>query len=188
VATHSTPPARRLRPRLLALGIVAALLAACAGTTTPSKPATAPVTLKIVGAGGVLTQHVGTEPAPKTLQGSVNEVPTYWTPEFTSPPDAVRAKLGTSMGMEVLVQGPEFLTVVSLRTRVTHPPITDPHSGRTVTVDEWESPMNAGFPRFTGWAFEHEWELVPGTWKIEMVLDGRVAASQTFQVSLDGNG
>ena len=55
-------------------------------------------------------------------------------------------------------------------------------TGRTTTVDEWDNPMNSGFARFTGWAFEQPWELVPGPWKIEMLLGDRVLAAQDFQV------
>jgi hypothetical protein len=144
------------------------------------------VTAQIIGAGSVVASHTGaTVPAPDTTQGTVSEVDLYWIPDFATPPDEVRARLGMSIGIEVRIEGPEFLAVVPLRTRVTHPPITDPGTGKVTTVDEWDNPMNARFPRFTGWRFERPWELVPGTWTIEVVHQGKVIASQDFQVAID---
>lgn len=167
-----------------ACATLALLAAACAGrhAATPTAP---PVTAKILGAGSVITEHEGDRlPAPDTTAGSIGQVPTYWTPDFITPPDQVRARLGLSIGIEVRVEGPEFLALVPLRTRVTHPPIVDPSTGRTTTVDEWDNPMNARFPRFTGWRFEHPWELVAGTWRIDLLHQGRSIASQEFKVTL----
>jgi hypothetical protein len=164
---------------------LAALVAACAGRQAP-KTQVPPVTAKILGAGSVLTQSTGERvPAPDTAEGTVGEVEAYWTPEFLAPPDQVRARLGTSIGIQVLVEGREFLEVVPLRTRVTHPRITDPKTGKTSRVDEWDSPMNARFPRFAGWRYDNPWELVPGKWTIALVHEGRVIARQKFRVKIE---
>lgn len=170
------------------LGIVCAALAAlaagCAGrhAATPTAP---PVTARILGAGSVITEHEGDRlPAPDTTEGSIGQVAPYWMPEFLTSPDQVRARLGLSIGIEVRIEGPEFLAEVPLRTRVTHPPIVDPSTGRTTTVDEWDNPMNARFPRFTGWRFENPWELVPGAWRIELLHRGQAIASQEFEVTI----
>jgi hypothetical protein len=161
------------------------LVAAC--TAHHPAPSRAPaISAKILGAGSVITEHTGERvAAPDTAAGSVGEVGTYWTPAFLAPPDQVRARLGTSIGMEVRVEGAEFLTIVPLRTRVTHPRIVDPKTGRATRVDEWDSPMNARFPRFTGWRFDNPWELVPGKWTIALVHEGRVIARQKFRVKVD---
>ncbi len=170
-------PMRVLAASLLVLG---SLLQGCA----PS-PRQTPITAEVVGAGEVVVQHEGAQQAPATLQGSVSTVSAIWNPTFIAPPDRVQARLGNSIGIEVLVRGAEYLTVLPVRTRVTHPRITDPGSGRTSETDEWDSPMNAGVPRFAGWSFDHPWELVPGTWRIEVLLGPRTLAAQTFQVSVD---
>lgn len=172
---------RRVR---IACAMLAILATGCAKhrVATPTAPA---VTARILGAGSVITEHEDDRlAAPATAEGSIGQVPTYWTPDFISSPDQVRARLGLSIGIEVRVEGPEFLTEVPLRTRVAHPPIVDPDTGRATTVDEWDNPMNARFPRFTGWRFEHPWELVPGTWRIDLLHQGRPIASQTFQVAI----
>jgi hypothetical protein len=179
-------PKRKATPsRTSGLVVLAALVAACAGRQAP--PADGPaVTATILGAGSVIAQRTGERvAAPATTAGSVGELSALWTPEFLSAPNHVRARLGTSIGIQVRIEGPEFLTVVPLRTRVTHPPIADPNTGKTSRVDEWDNPMNAGFPRFTGWRFEHPWELVPGTWTIDVLHQGKVIARQKSRVKVD---
>lgn len=52
-------------------------------------------------------------------------------------------------------------------------------------MDEWDNPMNARFPRFTGWRFDNPWELVPGTWRIELLHQERAIASQEFEVTVE---
>jgi hypothetical protein len=34
----------------------------------------------------------------------------------------------------------------------------------------------------TGWIFEHPWELVPGVWEVEILVDGRTVIKQSFTV------
>ena len=167
---------------------LAALVAACAGRQAPQTHGPV-VTAKILGAGSVITARTGERvTAPDTAEGSVGEVEAYWTPDFLAPPDQVRARVGTSIGMQVRIEGPEFLAIVPLRTRVTHPPITDPNTGKRTRVDEWDNPMNARFPRFTGWRFDNSWELVPGKWTIDLLHEGKVIARQKFRVKVEREG
>lgn len=121
---------RSTTARMSALVALATLVAACAGRQAPQTHGPA-VAATILGAGSVITEHTGERvKAPDTAEGSVGEVEAYWTPEFLSPPDKVRARLGTSIGIQVRIDGPEFLDIVPLRTRVTHPPIKDPTPAR----------------------------------------------------------
>ena len=188
---HKRKRTRSTTSRVSGLVALAALIAACAGHAPKTHgPA---VTATILGAGSVITEHTGERvTAPDTAEGSVGEVEAYWTPEFLAPPDQVRARVGTSIGIQVRIEGPEFLAMVPLRTRVTHPPIVDPKTGKRTRVDEWDNPMNARFPRFTGWRFDNPWELVPGKWTITLLHEGRVIARQEFRVKVAtaarGNG
>ncbi|HEV8241858.1 MAG TPA: hypothetical protein VGS57_21015 [Thermoanaerobaculia bacterium] len=91
----------------IACAALAVLVASCAGrhATTATAPA---VTAQILGAGSVITEHEGDRlPAPDTGEGSIGQVPTYWTPKFLAPPDQVRARLGLSLGIEVRIERPE---------------------------------------------------------------------------------
>jgi hypothetical protein len=182
---HSRKPTRSTLVKVSGVVGLVMLVAACAAHHRT--PADAPlVTAKILGAGSVITERIDERvSAPDTAEGSVGAVEADWTPEFLAPPEQVRARLGTSIGIQVRVEGAEFLALVPLRTRVTHPPIADPKTGKRIRVDEWDNPMNAGFPRYTGWRFDNPWELVPGKWTIALLHEGRVIAKQRFRVKVD---
>jgi hypothetical protein len=58
----------------------------------------------------------------------------------------------------------------------------NPETGVTQTVDEWNSPMNVGIPRYAGWSFDNPWELVGGRWVIELFENARPIMRQEFIV------
>ena len=182
---RSFEPTRSTLVRISGLVALAVLAAAC--VPRHPKPAHAPaVTAQILSAGSLVTETTGERiAAPDTAEGSVGAVGAYWTPTFLAPPDRVHARLGTSIGIHVRVEGREFLDIVPLRTRVTHPPIVDPKTGKATRVDEWDSPLNARLHRYAGWRFDHPWELVPGKWTIALLHEGRVIAKQKFRVKVD---
>jgi hypothetical protein len=144
-----------------------------------------PLTAEVVAAGATIATHEGAVPAPDTSLGSVRVVPPLEVPDFQPGGTVIHARLNTCMGIEVVVKGGDDGSVVALRTRVSHPPILNPSTGKTTTVDAWDSPMNIGIPRYAGWIFDHPWELVPGTWTIA-ILDGhRILTSRNFTVSVE---
>jgi hypothetical protein len=157
-----------------------ASLAACWGQRV--RPAA-----KIVNCGEIETDDAPMEitKASKTDLGYVNVMPALESPKFKPGCPNIEAKLGTRFGIQVVVTAAR-LWVVPLVTRVTHPEIRNPASGRSASVDQWESPMNSGIPRYAGWRFDKPWELVPGRWRIE-ILDGesRVIAAQDFTGGAD---
>jgi len=131
-----------------------------------------------------LTEVSGEMPAPQTGLGWVHVTPAKLDPTFVSEGPTVHAKLGTGFGIEVIVDGRPRLAMVQLRTRVTHPPLTNPGTGLTLTVDEWPSPMNAGILRYDGWSFDNPWELVAGSWVFELLDGERVLLRQEFTVDV----
>jgi hypothetical protein len=158
---------------LLAIG----LLGGCASTPPP-------ITATIVLAGAVEAAHTGSVAAPGTSLGVVRVVPADAMPNFLPGGTDINARLGTDMGIEVVIKGPKFGSVVPLSTRVTHPPFQNPATGKLATVERWDSPMNAGIPRFAGWVFDQPWELVPGTWTIEILEGEHPLVAQKFTVTI----
>ena len=142
----------------------------------------APVSATLLQAGATLASHNGSLAALGTGLGRVHVVPADARPVFISESTTISAKLGTSFGVEVVLQGPSNMTIVPVLTRVTHPPIANPETGVTQTVDEWNSPMNVGIPRYTGWSFDNPWELVSGRWVIEVLDNRRPIIRQEFIV------
>jgi hypothetical protein len=99
--------------------------------------------------------------------------------------DRIAAAPGVRFGFQFVARNLRTFDDVPVEIRVTHPPMMLP-DGRVSTIDHW--PMHAqGIPRFTGWLFEHDYELVPGEWTIAVVHDGAVAVEKTFHVSLEAN-
>jgi hypothetical protein len=71
-----------------------------------------------------------------------------------------------------------------------HPPIKQP-DGSVMTESVSNSPQKAGvvkagktYEMFASWHFVNgfEYELVPGTWRREVYVDGKKVAEMTFEV------
>lgn len=123
---------------------------------------------------------------PQTVHGHINVMDEFENPTFKPGCPTIQAKVGTRFGIHVLVKGEgNGLVLYDLVTRVTHPPLTNPTTQKTSTVDEWQSPMNFGIPRFAGWQFEEEWELIPGKWTIEILHKNTSVASKEFNVVVE---
>jgi hypothetical protein len=120
--------------------------------------------------------------APATASGYIHMTPATSVPEFLPEGTPIHACLGFSFGVGVLISGAREGKVILARVRVTHPPITDPRLGRSSTVDEWDAPMNAGIERYTGWRFDQPSELVPGSWRFEVLVENQVIAAQELNV------
>jgi hypothetical protein len=168
-------------------------LVACATTAPPKQSpaenvgaAPTAVTADIVDAGATANETpTGNVSASDTSAGFVHSLSAGYVPRFLPGGTAITARVGTRFGISLIVKGAPEGTIVPLRTRVTHPPISNPGTGKTTTVDEWDSPMNVGIPRYAGWAFDNRWEVVPGAWRIE-ILDGqRAIAGQDFTVTAE---
>jgi hypothetical protein len=130
-----------------------------------------------------------TTEAPATSFGYVHVVPAEATPQVSVQTDRFAAAIGTRFGMLFRVEAePEAdarpsTRIVPIHVRVTHPLTHNPATGAEVTVDEWDAPANIGLVRYTGWVFEADWEIVPGTWTIEVLHRGKVLAKKDFTVT-----
>jgi|GEM_PF-6025628 len=124
---------------------------------------------------------------PQTVMGHVNVMHEFETPRFKQGESVIRAMKGTRFGLSVqMVGSPDGAVVHGVSTRVTHPAMTNPSTGKTSKQSEWESPMNIGYARFAGWQFEEPWELAGGDWKIEILYKGKVLVSKGFKIQVEG--
>lgn len=150
-----------------------------------ARPVAEPIRGRVLRAGRTLPQPgVDVErAAPGTASGVIHVTPATSNPEFFPEGTLIRACLGVSFGIGVLISGAPHGKVIQARVRVTHPPIGDQRSGRLSTVDEWDAPMNAGIERYTGWRFEDPTELAWGVWRFEVMVSDQVIAAHEFSVS-----
>ena len=66
-----------------------------------------------------------------------------------------------------------------------YPPLTVPSTGEVKTQDEQMIMVRTGKIDAIGWEFSYEWELVPGTWTIQLIDyfdENNVFAERTFTV------
>lgn len=149
----------------------------------PASSALLEIRAEILDAGAVNLKNVGKKEASDTQAGTVNVVDPQANPTFLPGGTAIKAAVGTKFGISVRLSGAPPEAILPVSTRVTHPLIKDPKTGKSGTEDTWESPMNVGIPRFTGWSFDNAWEIVPGRWTIELLHGDSVLAAKDFTVS-----
>ncbi len=97
--------------------------------------------------------------------------------------DQVWAHRGLSFGFRyVLLDGPDWDADVVIK--VKHPsPLEDPETKKKFSTSEWSQKVRVGNMNWnTGWSFEHDWEIVPGEWLIELYVGDTKLAEKKFFV------
>ena len=90
-------------------------------------------------------------------------------------------QLGNSFGVVLKLDNfPAGTAVLTIRT--IHPPLTNPKTGRTMTVSEYDWPVTLRDDVYFGYSFDHGWEIAEGIWTKQIVYNGRVLAEQKFKV------
>ena len=97
---------------------------------------------------------------------------------------AVPLRVGTVIGAELTVIGAPRRAKVPLRVvwRYPAPGLVNPQTKEARTSDEYADTQQIGekFPVF--WGLTQEWQLVPGTWTLEVWHADRKLVDQTFEV------
>ena len=118
--------------------------------------------------------------APNSAEGKVNAV---MEAQLTQSTSEIRPSVGVSFGIRFKLVGTPENQMVKCSFRWLHPKITDPATKQVSDKDEWEGEPRIGHARYVGYTFDHEWELMPGAWTIQVLYDGKVVAEKTFKVS-----
>ena len=96
--------------------------------------------------------------------------------------EMVPARLNVEFGFAFKVKGAPEEGFAQVVTRFTHPPLTNPQTGETTTIDERERTVLLNKMSHAGWVFECPWEVVPGKWKIEILHEGKQLVEKIFTV------
>lgn len=143
------------------------------------------ITAQILACGRIeTTPEMGKKDAPEAAHGFVYVMDPAATPQFTGDCHHLAVWHGAEFGVSVRADGLRHGDIIPLRTRVTHPPFLNHRAGKTETVDEWDSPMNSGVPRFAGWLFDEPWNLVAGKWKFEILSGDSVIAGADVELEV----
>ena len=107
-----------------------------------------------------------------------------WKVVSVEPTSEIHLKQGRRFGIDFEMSGISEQSAVVVAT-LTHPEITKPDGTRiTRSVDQMGPfPVSDGHIRSSyGFTFDHEYEMVPGTWRIEITYLGKVVAEKSFSV------
>ncbi len=118
-------------------------------------------------------EAVGEREAQDTVSGVVRQVD--GAPQFIEYGSLVPAVIGVGFGVYVQVE-PQYEGVVIA---ITENPPMGPNGQ---TRQSFTTTLSSDEQSYVGFAFEHEYELVTGPWRMSAELNGRVIYSVDFQV------
>lgn len=96
--------------------------------------------------------------------------------------DQIDAKLGTNFGFRYILSGPDEDAEVTIKVKHSTA-LKDPKTGEEYLISEWGQWVPVGSVNWnTGWIFEHEWEIVPGEWAIQLYIDDKKLLEKKFIV------
>lgn len=116
----------------------------------------------------------GSRPAPGTESGVLNIIDQNRAIDVTT--RAVPAELGISFGIRATLDADHRLS--ELWVEVTHPPM----GPNGVTIERWHADPLTDTPLLNLFTFEHDYELVQGTWHFRLKSGSEVLLEQRFSV------
>jgi hypothetical protein len=161
----------------------AALIIACAVLLPPFAFAAGPAA-RIVEYGIYATERSGAViKKEKTASGRVTPVRSHKLLKRTN---EVFGQLGKSFGIEIDLSGMP-VGAVTLTIRTLHPPLTNPATGRTTQVSDYDWTVVGRKKLYFGFSFDHRWELAEGVWTKQILYTGKLLAEQKFNVRVPLN-
>jgi len=105
--------------------------------------------------------------------------------ELVEATTTVPGQLGLEFGLRYTVVGGPDDAEVTLDFRFVYPPpgLNDPEETEPLTESRFSRQRTIGKIEYTGYGFENAWEIVPGTWTIEISHGGTKLAEQSFTVT-----
>ena len=158
---------------------MAALLGACMFMVAAPAIAAVEPSVAIVGFGRYETQIAGKpEKAERTASGVVQPVDGHRLIEKT---DLVVGQLGNTFGIEIKLENfPPGSAALVVRTH--HPPLTNPTTGKTTTVSEYDWTSATHENTFFCFSFDAGWEIAEGMWTMQILYEGKVIAEKKFKI------
>ncbi len=125
--------------------------------------------------------------------GAVTKDPSAPTGEIKAPDifklitatDTIPAAIGTEFGVEYRLTGMPDGAEATLHFVFAYPApgIADPTSAKPILSDTFDRQKKIGAVNYLGYGFENPWELVPGTWTMEIWSGDRKLASESFTIT-----
>jgi hypothetical protein len=96
----------------------------------------------------------------------------------------VPAQIGVQFGFRYRISGEPAGQPITIKKVTIYPEggLKPPNSPMPLQTDETELARKIGEPAFTAYIFDDPWELVPGTWTIQLWMGERKLAEKAFTV------
>ena len=118
------------------------------------------------------------EKAERTASGIVQPVDGHRLLERT---DVIVGQLGNTFGIEVKLDGfPAGVAALTIRT--IHPPLTNPKTGKTISVSEYDWTSATQENAYFCFSFDETWEIAEGAWTMQVLHEGKVVAEKKFKI------
>jgi len=123
----------------------------------------------------------GTTPAVGTVTGAVQELRDVTLSPTTA---ATAARVGIGFGVRFRSFGARDGERAMLRSvwKIPAPGIVNPNDGKTYLESSADFPTTIGSNHLRGYTFEQPWEIVPGTWTLEIWQGDRKLLEKSFEI------
>jgi hypothetical protein len=137
--------------------------------------------VEVVESGFYTGRKVKETPAAGTVLGHVDDIEGV---EFLKQAPAVTAKVGTAMGVRFKVIGKPAKGQAQLRTvwHIPEPGIHNPKNNNTYRQSTVEFSVKIGDTPVRGYSFDEPWEVIKGTWTLELFQDDRKLLEKSFVI------
>jgi hypothetical protein len=164
----------RARPATFVLLLAAAFAAGAETAVASGEPSAT-----ILNYGRFETRRTGQiEKSDRTASGELQSVDAHRLVQKT---EEIVGQLGNSFGFDMRLEnfpdGPAMLTI-----RTYHPPITNPKTGKTMSVSEYDWAVAGRDNIYFGYTFDHGWEIAEGIWTKQILYRGKVIAEKKFKI------
>jgi hypothetical protein len=116
--------------------------------------------------------------AARTASGTVHPVARRRLVQRTA---EIFGQPGRSFGIEIDMDGFP-LGAVRLTIRTLHPPLTNPKTGKTTRISEYDWPVSSRRKVYFGFTFDDGWEIAEGPWTIQIHYRGKLLAEKKFKI------
>jgi hypothetical protein len=97
----------------------------------------------------------------------------------------IKGKLGLSFGILYKIVGPAKPIKVPGEIRIIFPkPMTDPKTGKSSDRFLMKKSYTPDEVTYNGYAFDDEWEIIPGVWIFEVWVNGQKLVEKSFTVTI----
>src|SRR5690242_13253539 len=125
------------------------------------------------------THNAGSpEKAERTASGIIQPVDGHRLLERN---DVIVGQLGNTFGIELKLENfPAGVAPLTIRTA--HPPLTNPKTGKVMSVSEYDWTSSTQDSAYFCFSFDDKWEIAEGTWTMQVIYDGKVIAEKSFKI------